>query len=207
MRDKTEISAASARLSRAKPAGQGPSKSAASKAKAAPAAPRPAAGTPDANIAVGELLSELRRALGEGAKRMAGLFDDAASALRAVLDLSARRQGVIAANVANKDTPGYRAKDVDFASELRAAIDGGADRVTLSRTAQGHIAPAAGAATLDPAVVEREGAPFRPDGNTVDIDREMLSLGENAMAYNAALQLLAKKIALLRYAVGDGGNR
>lgn len=134
------------------------------------------------------------------------LFDETTGALKKVLDFSVRRHAVIAANVANKDTPGYKAADLPFRDALRDAMgEGVADRVTLTATAPGHFG-AAGAEGARPEVVRRPSHVFRPDGNTVDLDEEMAALAANAMNHSAAVQMLTKKLALLRHAVSDGAR-
>lgn len=96
--------------------------------------------------------------------------------LSRVLDTASLRHRVIAQNVANVNTPGYRRLEVAFADELAAA--GGAK----------------------PTVVESEGTD-RPDGNSVDIDREMGELTKNSLLYQAATQILASRMAAMKSAI------
>jgi len=100
-----------------------------------------------------------------------------------VMDAAALRHQVIAQNVANVNTPGYRRLAVEFEDELAKALDtpGGASRVT-------------------PKVVIADG-PERVDGNTVDLDREMGDLTKNGLLYQAAAQIIASRLAALRSAV------
>lgn len=98
--------------------------------------------------------------------------------LRHLLDTGSLRHRVIAQNVANVNTPGYKRLVVQFADELGRV---GGD--------------------VKPQVVEGVG-PERVDGNTVDIDREMNDLTKNALLYQAAMQVLANRLAALRSAAG-----
>lgn len=91
------------------------------------------------------------------------------------------RHRVIAQNVANVNTPGYRRLEVAFEDDLARAA-------------------AAGATPPAPKVVVADG-PERVDGNTVDIDREMNDLARNALLYQAAAQIVTSRIASLRAAI------
>ncbi|MCA9773126.1 MAG: flagellar basal body rod protein FlgB [Myxococcales bacterium] len=134
------------------------------------------------------------------------LFDATTGALKKVLDFSIQRHGVLAANVANKDTPGYKATDLPFQEALRDAMgDDVSDRVTLKATDARHFG-AGGVEGARPETVRRPALSFRPDGNTVDLDQEMTALSANAMTHTTAVQLLTKKLAMLRAAVTDGGR-
>lgn len=103
--------------------------------------------------------------------------------LSRVLDASALRHKVIAQNVANVNTPGYRRLAVEFEDQLAKAI-GGPD----------------GGAGVRPKVVEVDG-PERVDGNNVDLDREMGDLTKNGLLYQAAAQILASRMASMRSAI------
>ncbi|MBP3960872.1 flagellar biosynthesis protein FlgB [Gemmata sp. G18] len=105
------------------------------------------------------------------------------STLAQVLDTSALRHRVIAQNVANVNTPGYRRQTVAFESDLaRALASPTSDAPVRSR------------------IVTADG-PERADGNTVDIDREMNDMTKNALLYQAATQIMASRVASLRAAI------
>jgi flagellar basal-body rod protein FlgB len=94
------------------------------------------------------------------------------SQLESYLSLTNQRETVIASNMANVDTPGYRTKDVDFQHELNramAAPDGSTPRA---------------------AVRDVSGLLERPDGNNVDIDREAMKLSEVQLQYQMGTQLM-----------------
>lgn len=104
-----------------------------------------------------------------------------------VLELLAQRQQVLAGNIANADTPGYKARDVDFASALKLAR--GASSTTPAATQAGHL-PLAGSGSDQAAVVFRGAEQPNIDGNTVDLDRERANFADNAMRYEATLRFI-----------------
>jgi len=111
--------------------------------------------------------------------------------LEKALDIAAYRQSLIASNIANVDTPGYRARDISFERELRDA----------ARAAEDPEQPAAKpGATLH----EESTARLRGDGNTVDVDREMLNLARTAGFYTASVEMIRKYIGILRAAITEG---
>ena len=101
------------------------------------------------------------------------------------LDVAAARHAVISRNIANFDTPGYRARDVDFARELK--------RVLASDAQQ--------AASVHDRVVP--GLIERPDGNDVNIDRESLLLGQNQLTYSAALEVARAEFRRIHLAIQE----
>ncbi len=131
---------------------------------------------------------------------MAGMFDSAIGGLHQVLDLRSQQHALTASNLANADTPGFKAKHLDFENALSDAMDRG-DRVGMQRTEQLHM-DAGGA--LDPHVVELDPTPWSQDGNSVLPEREMARLQENALMYRAVSSGLSKKLAMLKYAASDG---
>jgi flagellar basal-body rod protein FlgB len=104
----------------------------------------------------------------------------------AALDLRARRQQMIASNIANADTPHYKATDLDFGAAFADALAGrGEGSVALLRTAPGHMA-GAGAPT-SPHLQYRPELQSAVDGNTVDMDIERAAFADNAVRYEAGL--------------------
>ena len=119
------------------------------------------------------------------------------------LSLHAERQKLIASNIANADTPGYKARDIDFRQAMaRAAGDATTSGVHLSTTQAGHIGGAASAdATTSPDLKFR--TPLAPalDGNTVDAQIEQAAFAENAVRYQATLTFLNAKFRGLLTAI------
>jgi flagellar basal-body rod protein FlgB len=118
-----------------------------------------------------------------------------------VLSAASRRMELLAANLANADTPNYKARDIDFRAALRSAGESGT--VTLAATRSGHIKgePATGA-TGQPLYR----VPTQPslDGNTVDSQQESAAIAETATRYQASLTFLDQRIRGLRAAITGG---
>lgn len=119
------------------------------------------------------------------------------------LDLRAQRSELLASNVANSDTPNYKARDFDFSSALQAAIRGprgGQGRLAVDRTSAGHLAgSAAGARGAD--VKYRIPAQSSIDGNTVELDTELGQYTDNAVRYQADLTFASNQVRLMQLAV------
>lgn len=117
-----------------------------------------------------------------------------------VLTLASRRIELLAANMANADTPNYKARDIDFKAALAAADAGGS--VALEATRPGHIQGAA--AGGQPAALYR--VPEQPslDGNTVDAQKESAAIAETGTRYQASLAFLDMRIRGLRMAITGG---
>ncbi|MBX5476150.1 MAG: flagellar basal body rod protein FlgB [Clostridia bacterium] len=120
------------------------------------------------------------------------------AALSAGLEVLALRQRLIANNLANVDTPGYRRVDVDFAQAFAAALAG---ETSGSNGAVETRAVPSPAGTVADAVRRAEGLVFKNDGNGVDLDQEMVELAETGMQYEAASQMLALAFGRLKTAV------
>ena len=123
-------------------------------------------------------------------------LDDALRFQQEALNLRAKRQEVLAANIANADTPGYQARDIDFASELKKVMQRGRDAtsvVALTMTSTQHIP----AQALTPPTAELQyRIPDQPslDGNTVDMDRERTQFADNSLQYQMSLSALSGQI-------------
>jgi flagellar basal-body rod protein FlgB len=142
---------------------------------------------------------------------MAGfdLFGSTHRLLAASLHLRSTRHSVLTANVTNADTPGYRPRDVQFASVLQAiahsdeSVAAPAGGLTLVSTNPHHQqAPDSSLyANLDDAVVTGGEA---LDRNQVDLDGEITRLVENTLQHEASLTLLSRTLGGLRYAISEG---
>ena len=114
------------------------------------------------------------------------------------------RQATLASNIANADTPGYKARDVDFATALREATatpQAGAPKAGAPvATHAAHLAgtlPAPSTGTM----FEREAAQPGQDGNSVDVDAERSRFADNALRYEAALRQLGAQLRILNAAI------
>ena len=123
------------------------------------------------------------------------------------LNLSAQRQEILSANIANADTPGVQARDIDFASELKKVMERGRAEesgVSLALTSSRHI-PAQ--AMTPPSTDLLYRIPDQPslDGNTVDMDRERTQFADNSVKYQTGLTVLGGQIKSMM-SVLQGGN-
>ena len=120
------------------------------------------------------------------------------------LRLRGQRQEMIASNLANSDTPNYKAVDFKFADALRQAVGGpGPSSVsTLARTANGHMNTAGSSSNaVSTQVLYRTPTQGAVDGNTVDVDVERAQFADNAVRYEASLRFLNGKLKTLLSAI------
>lgn len=121
-----------------------------------------------------------------------------------LLDLRQRRQDIIAANVANADTPGYKARRMNFEDEMLRAYPP-PDQLAMSRTSGKHIPIPFGAPV--PGEVQAVETPIpKGDKNSVDLEQEMARQTANQLLYNYATQSLNGQISTLRMMI-DGQGR
>ena len=138
------------------------------------------------------------------------LDDRTMRTLELALDVASARHQVIANNVANVNTPGFKAADVDFVSSLEQAMAGRAEsagpNLTGRATRPGHIAISGPASAGRSPIVQTvdEGASMKVDGNSVDIDLEKAKMAENWTMYSAFAQLVSSKFSLLKYVISEG---
>ncbi|MHB8842190.1 MAG: flagellar basal body rod protein FlgB, partial [Candidatus Aquicultor sp.] len=129
--------------------------------------------------------------------------NDTFVSLQKGLDASSLRQQVIANNVANINTPGYKKQDVSFEDEFKQAIDNKYD-AGMYQTDPRHL-PGGSSLTSVGIKVNTIGATsMRYDGNNVDIDEEMSKMAENAIRYNAMAQLMSGRLSSLKTVINGG---
>jgi flagellar basal-body rod protein FlgB len=116
--------------------------------------------------------------------------------IRAALTGLSSRQRTIANNVANVDTPNFKASEVRFEDTLRDAMS----RQPGTQPSQASLNTAAGRTSFI------DGTTTRADGNNVDIDREMELLGESQLTYSALTQVMSTRLGILRNVVSGGGR-
>jgi flagellar basal-body rod protein FlgB len=109
------------------------------------------------------------------------MFQGVDGNLERYMSLLSARQKLVASNIANADTPGYRTQDIDFRAEFENAVDG-----------------------ESPAVVEPGNLPAKPDGNNVNLDREARLLAENALRFSIASSFVRSDLSSIRTALQDG---
>jgi flagellar basal-body rod protein FlgB len=116
------------------------------------------------------------------------------------LVLRSERQRLIASNIANADTPGYVARDMDFASALRQATGQLATPGTVANTAAGHMQPTA-AARAEAGLRYATPSQTNLDRNTVDMDRERASFADNSVKYEATLRFINSNVRTMLDAI------
>jgi flagellar basal-body rod protein FlgB len=125
--------------------------------------------------------------------------------LEQALSRTAARQSLLANNLSNVNTPGYKRVDLVFNSQLSSASARLAGGAALVRTAPAHIAGRAASTDSGAGrVVKTDGTTMREDGNNVDIDAEMALLAENSLYYQALVRDLNNRLATLRLAITEG---
>lgn len=125
--------------------------------------------------------------------------DKTLQALATAINFRQMRQKLIASNIANSETPGYKAKRLDFEGALQNALDiDGANGLNTSDARHFKVG-GGGFDTLEPSVYTDPNDVVSDDGNNVDMESEIVRMDENKMMYDAAVQLLNKKLALRKY--------
>jgi len=118
--------------------------------------------------------------------------------LERVLDLSAFRHQVIATNLANVDTPGYRTRDLrPFAGEIEQAMAG---------EEPASAGPSFATQSFTPVAHEIRGLLERPDGNNVSVERESLLLAQNQLRFTVAVAFLKSEFHTMASAINGGGS-
>jgi flagellar basal-body rod protein FlgB len=135
-------------------------------------------------------------------------LDDFLAPRMAALGLRAKRMETLASNIANADTPGYKARDFDFPSALQSALTRSAtsnQSVALSRTSPRHLQGGhhgGGVANMQ----YRIPAQASVDGNTVDLDTELGNFSDNAIHYQADLTFMSNQLRSLSQAISNNNS-
>jgi flagellar basal-body rod protein FlgB len=109
------------------------------------------------------------------------VIDSLTNSLEHYMDLVTTRQKLVASNIANADTPGYKTQDIDFQKSFQAVLDGGSAQPT-----------------------EVTGLTTKNDGNNVDLDREARLLSENSLRFSIASSLMKGQFATVKEAIKEG---
>jgi flagellar basal-body rod protein FlgB len=134
-------------------------------------------------------------------------LDNAFRFQQEALNLRSQRQTVLASNIANADTPGYKARDIDFKSALQSVVEKGRPEnggLTLATTASGHINANAPALDSSDWVKYRQSTQASFDNNTVDLDVERVQFADNTVQYQAGLQILGDQVKKMLAAIQQG---
>lgn len=128
-------------------------------------------------------------------------LDNELSTLRTAMNLRAYRQEVLASNIANADTPHYKARDLDFSSALSNAMAGKSEGgLQMKQTATRHLQGEVGA-LFDSSLKYRTEYQGAVDGNTVNMDVERAAFAENSLQYEAMITTLRSRFGDLRMAM------
>lgn len=109
------------------------------------------------------------------------VIDNVTNELASYMDLLSARQKLVASNIANIDTPGYKTKDIDFQAEFLSLAQG-----------------------KPPDVQDAPGLTVKSDGNNVSLDRESRLLSENALRFNVASNLMRAQLKMVESAIREG---
>jgi flagellar basal-body rod protein FlgB len=108
------------------------------------------------------------------------MVENIGAGIERYMSLLSTRQKLVAANIANADTPGYQTKDIDFQAELENQVSGS-----------------------NPNVLEVAGLKTKNDGNNVNVDREARMLAENALRFSVASNLARAELSTVRSAIQE----
>ncbi len=126
---------------------------------------------------------------------MRGNLDEAFGFHEGSLRLRIQRQQLLASNIANADTPNYKARDLDFSKALQGQLMSTADAASLKQTNPAHLGVRGGSRPVETQL--RAASQNSQDGNTVDLDIERAAFAENALHYEAELALTNARIKSL----------
>ena len=131
---------------------------------------------------------------------MVSKIDNALSFQQQALGLRAQRQQILAGNIANADTPNYKARDFEFSAALKEAVAGrSGGSLTLATTNVAHLPGSSQESTAR--LLYRNPVQPSVDGNTVEMDVERAQFSENAVQYEAGVAFITAQIKLLTAAV------
>ena len=125
---------------------------------------------------------------------MVNKLDDALRFQQTALSLRAARQELLASNIANADTPNYKARDVNFASALQNALAGTSPGLPVVQTSPMHLEGNAGGSIQGAPVMYRKPVQPSADGNTVDMDVERAQFADNALRYEASVRFVSEQM-------------
>lgn len=132
---------------------------------------------------------------------MTGGLSERLKVMQRALDVRTFRHQVLASNVANADTPHFKARDIDFKAALQGALEG-RQGLNLRTTSARHL-PGVGDGFAGASLLYRTETQSAVDGNTVDMDVERTQMAENAMQYEILTKLIGDRFNSMRSAVSS----
>lgn len=124
--------------------------------------------------------------------------------MKLYLDYASKKQQVINSNIANIDTPGYQAKELDFEHIFRNESAGQQQGLALKRTKPGHLGGKPLLLRETQGLQDTRSQALGNDLNNVDMDREMTQLAQNVLKFSAVAQLIQRKLSTIRSAIQGG---
>lgn len=129
--------------------------------------------------------------------------DKTLKALTTALNFREMRQELISSNVANANTPGFKAKKMDFEEALARALDVDGQMQMDATDGRHFNVGNGGFNNLEPEIYDNPNGVVSEDGNTVDVEAEMATMAENKLMYDALVQLINKKMGIMKYAINS----
>lgn len=125
---------------------------------------------------------------------MINKLDEALRFHQTALSLRSARQELLASNIANADTPGYKARDINFAAALQNAVAGSAAKLPLATSSTMHLEGNTGGSVMGAPVQYRRPDQPSADGNTVNMDVERAQFADNALRYEASVKFTSDEL-------------
>jgi flagellar basal-body rod protein FlgB len=122
--------------------------------------------------------------------------------LENAMDVAKKRHSLLVGNTSNLDTPGYKAKDIDFKSAMKQAL-GSSKEINVAKTNSAHMGPPAG--SMSEAEVYEEQGEWN-GYNWMNVDQVITKMTENNLIYRTATEALLRKIALMKEVIREGGR-
>lgn len=138
-------------------------------------------------------------------KQLMGIFNFSDRLQMSALDHRLKRADVVASNIANAETPGFRALGYDFEEQLASLAH--LDETTPLKVGDNkHFRNSftRSDGNVEPDVYVRPTESVPEDGNTVDIDKEMVTMADNQILYKSAIEIINRKIGSIKYAINGG---
>ncbi|MGE3609960.1 MAG: flagellar basal body rod protein FlgB [Bacteriovoracaceae bacterium] len=129
--------------------------------------------------------------------------DKTLQALTTALNFREMRQELISSNVANANTPGFKAKKMDFEEALARALDVDGQMQMNVTDGKHYNVGNGGFNNLEPEIYDDPNGVVSENGNTVDVEAEMARMAENKLMYDALVQLINKKTGMMKYAINS----
>lgn len=129
--------------------------------------------------------------------------DKTLNALTTALNFREMRQELQSSNIANANTPGFKAKKMDFEEALARALDVDGNMQMKTSDGRHYDVGNGGFNNLEPEIYDNPNGVVSENGNTVDVEAEMAQMAENKLMYDALVQLINKKMGMMKYAINS----